>query len=265
MKWLLVPGLEGTLLGHSWPLAARCPRGERAQESVAGRGFCAGGVGSARGAGARDRGGAGRDGGRGLRLGPDRPGAPEARGHEPAAGGCGHPSVWPLGRPEQRRRLAREGRLGARDGGRRRQPSSRLRLRRGAPGWLARPRPPLPSAPAGVGGGGVGNPGSWHHAWRPAQGEEWLPGSGRRSVPAASRRRRGPARSQRPGPGPSRAPLAPRRPRLGRRAGGRRGAPCTCRAVQVAARALRRWAPASAALRARRGRERRGGPRPSPI
>lgn len=99
----------------------------------------------------------------------------------------------------------------------------------GAPrAWLARPRPPLPSAPAAGGGGGGGNPGSWHHAWRPAQGEEWLPGSGRRGVLAASRRRRGPA---------------PPRPRLARRAvAGGPGAPCTCRAVQVAARALRRRA-----------------------
>lgn len=76
----------------------------------------------------------------------------------------------------------------------------------GRPGWLAAA---FPRAPAGGGGGGVGSPGSWHRAWRPAQGEEWLPGSGRRSVPAESRRRRSPARSEPPGSRPSRAPLEP--------------------------------------------------------
>ena len=47
------------------------------------------------------------------------------------------------------------------------------------------------------------------------------------------------------------------------RAGGRPGAPCTCRAVQVAARALRFWAGASAALRTPGGGG-RGGAAPVP-
>lgn len=132
-----------------------------------------------------------------------------------------------------------------------------------APAEAGRPDA-LPSAPAGGGGGGGGNPGSWHRAWRPAQREEWLPGSGRRSVPAESRRRRGPARSERPGPALPPLSRTPGPPARAEGAGRAPGALCTCRAVQVAARALRLWVPASAALRAPGGAGEAGRPPSQP-
>lgn len=160
------------------------------------------------------------------------------------------------------------------DGGRRgeegRHPHSRSG-RGGAP-RLARARPPFPSAPAGV--GGVGNPGSGTTpGGRPGRGVASRKRAEERSSrvsPSPRPRARACARSECRPQGPWRSPGADA-PRAGggrmraEGAGGRRlGAPCTCRAVQVAARALRPG-PGPAPRRAPGGAGEAGRPVPAPF
>lgn len=132
----------------------------------------------------------------------------------------------------------------------------------GAP-RLARARPPFPSAPVGGGGVGVGNPGSGTTpGGRPGRGVA----SRKRAEERSSRVSPSPRPRALGGPAPApHGPCAPTPPPRAEGAGGRRlGAPCTCREVQVAARALRPG-PGPALRRAPGGAGEAGRPVPAPF
>ena len=153
-------------------------------------------------------------------------------------------------------------------GGGRWHPRSRLRLRRGAPagsrrsGRLSPERLPAAAVAAsaipalGITPGGRPKARS---GFQEAGGGAFQPSLAVAAAPRA------PSGVARPLTRSVRAPSVPctgGRRGVGARAGRRPCAPCTCRAVQVAARALRLWAPASALLRTPGGGG-RGGAAPS--
>lgn len=158
-----------------------------------------------------------------LPLGPARPGAPEARGHEPAA-----PGTRPCGRCAGPggggRRPGAAGGDGSAprgsDGGGAARAGSRGRGRLSP----ARLPPVAASAIPALGTAPGGRPRA-RSGFQEAGGGAFQP---RLAVAEAPRAPSGPARP------PARPPRAPAPPGSG---GGR---PCTCRALQVAARALRR-------------------------